>query len=294
MTLLILGVALWWAAHLFKRLAPGPRARMGNAGRGVAAVLILLSVVLMVVGYRGAETVQLWHPPAFLTHVNNLLMVFAFYLYAADGLKTAVTRKIRHPQLTAFKTWTVAHLLVNGDLASVILFGGLLAWAVVTALIVLGSAFASRSLPDLEPWHRWSFPSEPSAATLRDMDWAAYQRAEQAVFDELRAHRAAAPRPGRYRYQAQSQLGPRGIGHERGRIAIPRREPGPVGAAAHAGTQRRSPPCVARSGAGVGARGARGDFWIQPQQLVGLAPKLRPLGRPAVADGRRHFPPVFA
>ena len=134
MTLLILGVALWWAAHLFKRLAPGPRARMGNAGRGVAAVLILLSVVLMVVGYRGAETVQLWHPPAFLTHVNNLLMVFAFYLYAADGLKTAVTRKIRHPQLTAFKTWTVAHLLVNGDLASVILFGGLLAWAVVSGI----------------------------------------------------------------------------------------------------------------------------------------------------------------
>ena len=136
MTLLILGVALWWAAHLFKRLAPGPRARMGNAGRGVAAVLILLSVVLMVVGYRGAETVQLWHPPAFLTHVNNLLMVFAFYLYAADGLKTAITRKIRHPQLTAFKTWTVAHLLVNGDLASVILFGGLLAWAVVSVIVL--------------------------------------------------------------------------------------------------------------------------------------------------------------
>ncbi len=136
MTVLILGVALWWGAHLFKRLAPARRADMGEKGKGLVTLVLLASVVLMVVGYRAAEFVPVWEPPAFLTHVNNLLMVFAFYLYAASGMKTAITRTIRHPQLTGFKTWAVAHLLVNGDLASIILFGGLLAWAVVAVIVI--------------------------------------------------------------------------------------------------------------------------------------------------------------
>jgi uncharacterized membrane protein len=134
--LLILGVALWAAAHLFKRLAPAQRASMGDKGKAVFGLLILLSVVLMVIGYRGADTAQLWSPPAFLTHVNNLLMLLAFYLYAASGMKTRITRVIRHPQLTAVKAWAVAHLLVNGDLASVILFGGILAWAVASVILI--------------------------------------------------------------------------------------------------------------------------------------------------------------
>lgn len=136
MTLLILGLALWWGAHLFKRVAPGPRGRMGEAGKGVVAIALVASVALMVIGYRGADFIYVWQPPAFLTHVNNLLMILAFYLYAASGAKTWITTKIRHPQLTGFKTWAVAHLLVNGDLAAIVLFGGLLAWAVVTVIIL--------------------------------------------------------------------------------------------------------------------------------------------------------------
>lgn len=136
MTLIVLGLALWWAAHLFKRLAPEARARLGEAGKGLVAVLVLAGVVLMVMGYRGVAHVDLWYPPAFLTHLNNLLMLFAVYLYAASGMKTWITRPIRHPQLTAVKTWAVAHLMVNGDLASVVLFGGLLAWAVVEVILI--------------------------------------------------------------------------------------------------------------------------------------------------------------
>jgi uncharacterized membrane protein len=138
MTLLILGVALWWAAHLFKRLAPGPRLALGDPGKGVVAVAIVAAVVLMVIGYRGMDFIPVWQPPQFLQHVNNLLMLLAFYLYAASGMKTAAARVIRHPQLTAFKTWAVAHLIApaNGDLASVILFGGLLAWAVVAVILI--------------------------------------------------------------------------------------------------------------------------------------------------------------
>jgi uncharacterized membrane protein len=136
MTLLILGLALWWAAHLFKRLAPAPRARLGDPGKGLVALALVVSVGLMVIGYRGADFIYVWNPPGFLVHVNNLLMILAFYLYAASGAKTWITTKIRHPQLTGFKTWAVAHLLVNGDLAAIILFGGLLAWAVVTVIIL--------------------------------------------------------------------------------------------------------------------------------------------------------------
>jgi uncharacterized membrane protein len=134
--LLILGVALWSGAHLFKRLAPARRASMGEGGKGLVTALLLVSIVLMVLGYRWAETTVLWQGPAFLTHVNNLLMLLVFYLFAASGMKTGITRVIRHPQLTAVKTWAVAHLLVNGSVADVILFGGLLAWAVVSVILI--------------------------------------------------------------------------------------------------------------------------------------------------------------
>ena len=105
MTLLILGLALWWAAHLFKRIAPRPRARLGDGGKALVALAVLGSVVLMVLGYRAADFVPLWYPPAWLVHVNNLLMVLAFFLYAADGTGMGFARRMRHPQLTGFKTW---------------------------------------------------------------------------------------------------------------------------------------------------------------------------------------------
>ncbi len=140
MTLLILGLLLWWGAHLAKRLTPGFRAglqdRIGDASRGVFAVLILLSVVLMTIGYQNYTGPVFWGRSAALVGINNLLMVLAVYLFAASGLKTRITGIIRHPQLTAFKTWAVAHLLVNGDMASFLLFGGLLAWAVVEVIVI--------------------------------------------------------------------------------------------------------------------------------------------------------------
>lgn len=140
MTVLILGVLLWWGAHLLKRLAPGVRGglqdKMGDASRGLFAALILGSVVLMVIGYRSFTGEVYWTRNAALVGVNNLLMVFAVYLFAASGLRTRITGIIRHPQLTAFKAWAISHLLVNGDTASFILFGGLLAWAVVSVIVI--------------------------------------------------------------------------------------------------------------------------------------------------------------
>ena len=146
MTLLILGVALWWAAHFFKRVAPAQRAAMGDAGRGVVTVLLIASVALMYWGYGQAAGGPVWwsrHPA--LVGINNLLMVLAIYFYAASGAKTWITRKVRHPQLTGFKLWAVAHLLVNGDMRSLVLFGGLLAWAVVSVIVI------NRATPEWTP-----------------------------------------------------------------------------------------------------------------------------------------------
>lgn len=134
--LLLLGLALWSGAHFWKRLAPDSRASFGDKGKGIVAGLVVLSIVLMVFGYRGADGPVWWGRSPALVGINNLLMVFAFYLFAASGAKTWITTKIKNPQLTGVKVWAVAHLLVNGDLASFVLFGGLLAWAVGEVIIL--------------------------------------------------------------------------------------------------------------------------------------------------------------
>ena len=139
MTLLILGLILWIAAHYFKRLMPAQRAAMGNAGKGAIAIAIVASLALMIIGYRGADFITVWNPPAFFTGINNLLMVLALWVYgssAAKGAKAWPANKTRHPQLLAVKIWAIAHLLVNGDLAAIILFGGLLAWAVGSVILI--------------------------------------------------------------------------------------------------------------------------------------------------------------
>lgn len=133
---LILGVALWSGAHLFKRLAPEARAGMGDAAKGVVAVAVLLSIVAMWWGYREAFGPFFWGRHPATVGINNLLMLFAVYLFAASGMKTRLTRYIHHPQLTAVKLWAVGHLLVNGDLQSIVLFGGLLAWAVIEVILI--------------------------------------------------------------------------------------------------------------------------------------------------------------
>lgn len=129
--ILTLGVALWAYSHLMKRVTPNFRAGLGDAkGKGLVAGMTVLAIVLMVWGYRGAEVIQLWYPPAFFTHINNLLMLVAVFLVNLGYVPGLLRSKLRHPMLGAVKVWALAHLLVNGDLASVILFGGMLAWAV--------------------------------------------------------------------------------------------------------------------------------------------------------------------
>lgn len=136
MLLILSGLILWSAVHLWKRAAPDHRARFGNMGKGIVALGSVLGIVLMVIGYRAAEGTVYWGRSPAMVGINNLLMLFAFYLYAASGAKTAITRYIRHPQLTAVKVWALAHILVNGDTPSFLLFGGLFAWALAEVIVL--------------------------------------------------------------------------------------------------------------------------------------------------------------
>ena len=159
--LLIAGLALWAGAHLYRAVAPARRAamteRMGEASKGLFAALIVLSVVLMVLGYRAAPVLAVWYPPPWTVHLNNLLVLIALYVYLTTATKPGtawVMGSLRHPQLTGFKIWAAAHLLVNGDLASILLFGGLLAWAVAEVIVANRSpSLVDRSKAGIEsPW----------------------------------------------------------------------------------------------------------------------------------------------
>ena len=137
MLFLILGVALWWGAHQFRYIAPEARARLGEEkGKGIIAITLVVAIVLMVIGYRSAQGAFFWGRSPMMVGIVDLLMLVSFYLFAAAGAQTRLAARMRHPMLAGFKTWALAHLLVNGDVPSFILFGGLLGWAVSEMILI--------------------------------------------------------------------------------------------------------------------------------------------------------------
>ena len=95
------------------------------------AVLLVASVVLMTLGYQQGSTTVWWGRQTPWVGVNNVLVYLGFYSIAGSQVGARVVGVIRHPQLTAVKLWAVAHLLVNGDSASLLLFGGLLVLSLI-------------------------------------------------------------------------------------------------------------------------------------------------------------------
>ena len=137
MLLLILGLVLFLATHAFT-MARAPRAEiMGRIGEnryklGYTA-LSLLGLVLIGVGfhdYRMSGMIPVWDPPTWTRHLALSLVLLAFISIAATYVPSHIRAKAKHPMLLAVKIWATAHLLANGDLGSMLLFGGFLAWAV--------------------------------------------------------------------------------------------------------------------------------------------------------------------
>jgi uncharacterized membrane protein len=163
-----LGLGAFGLSHLWKRLSPSSRARLGDPGKGVVAILALAGVILAARGYAAwVDTPQVWSPAPWVTHLNNLLVLLAFYFFLASGMGVWGARVNRHPQLTAVILWAVAHLLVNGDLASVVLFGGFLIWAVASILLI------NRDVPAWTPPPRQPLGKEIAAVVLAVAIYAA-------------------------------------------------------------------------------------------------------------------------
>ena len=138
MTLLILGLVIFLGTHSLRVVADDWRsariAAMGlSAWKGVYSVISIIGFVLIVWGYgqaRGAPVV-LYAPPVWTKHVAALLTIPAFILLAAAYVPgTRIKRAVGHPMVAGVKSWAVAHLIANGALADVVLFGAFLAWSI--------------------------------------------------------------------------------------------------------------------------------------------------------------------
>jgi uncharacterized membrane protein len=140
---LVLGLVIFLGVHSIRIFAPGLRdrivARIGlTPWKMVYSIVALLGFVLIVGGYAQSrlDPVLLYNPPLWLRHVAALVMLPVFPLLVASHLPGRITAAVKHPMLTATKAWAVAHLLANGMLADVLLFGGFLAWAVLDRISV--------------------------------------------------------------------------------------------------------------------------------------------------------------
>ena len=91
---------------------------------------------MMVIGYRGADATPIWELGSWALSVNNLLMVIAVFLIGLGNSKSRLRGKLRHPMLAGLLIWSVAHLLVNGDVSSLVLFGGLGLWGIAEMAVI--------------------------------------------------------------------------------------------------------------------------------------------------------------
>jgi len=142
MELLILGVLLWSVAHMVPVVAPGFRntlfEKLGEwPYKGVFSLVIFASVALIVLGWRAIEApAQLYDIYGIAAFPALIMILSGFVLIAASILPSNFRRTFRHPQLTGFALWACAHLSINGDARSVVLFGGFLLWAVATIFLL--------------------------------------------------------------------------------------------------------------------------------------------------------------
>ncbi|MGJ8571837.1 MAG: NnrU family protein [Hoeflea sp.] len=136
---LIVGLVLFLGIHSVRIALPGFRQaqidkRGLNSWKGMYSLVAIIGFVILVWGYGIArqDPVVFWVAPAWMSHVVALLMLPAMILLVASQVPAGrIKAAVKHPMLLAVKIWAVAHLLVNGDLASLLLFGSFLAWAIV-------------------------------------------------------------------------------------------------------------------------------------------------------------------
>jgi uncharacterized membrane protein len=156
MTPLIIGLLIFFGIHLVPtqtELRDGLIGRFGaGAYRAAFSVISLIGFVLIVVGYGKMQVLagknpQIWVPPTWTTHVVLPLMIVSMILLVAANVPSNIKRIVKHPMLLGIKIWAFAHLLANGDLASMVLFGSFLAYAVFDRISVKRRAAPASPVP---------------------------------------------------------------------------------------------------------------------------------------------------
>jgi uncharacterized membrane protein len=149
--ILILGLLVFLGTHIFVSFRDARAnvvARMGlPVYRGVFALVSLAGLALIIRGYglyRAHEWIQVWSPPGFMRHITIGLMLFAVIFVVAAFIPSHIKMRLKHPMLAGIKTWASAHLLSNGDLGSILLFGAFLAWGVYARI-------ATKKRKDIKP-----------------------------------------------------------------------------------------------------------------------------------------------
>src|SRR5262245_47207524 len=145
MSILVLGLVLFLGIHIFTTLRAPRAALIGRLGegpyKGLYSLVAAVGLVLIVWGfsrYKSAGYIQIWNPPFSIFHpIALVLLWFALVALAATYAPPSRIKSIlRHPMLVAVKAWALSHLLVNGDLGSLVLFGSVLAWAIYDRIAV--------------------------------------------------------------------------------------------------------------------------------------------------------------
>jgi uncharacterized membrane protein len=134
---MILGLVVFLGIHTLttqRKLRAGLIASLGEggykAGYALASVAGLALIVWGFAHYRATGWIDVWHPPKALKHLTEALMLPAVILVVAAYIRGRIYTALKHPMLTGVKLWAAAHLLANGDLGGIILFGSFLGWAV--------------------------------------------------------------------------------------------------------------------------------------------------------------------
>lgn len=134
---MILGLLLFLGAHVFTTRREARAEAVARLGEGtykiVYSVVSLAGLALIVWGfahYRATGWIDVWYPPKAFKHITLALMLPAVIMVVASYLRGRIYTTLKHPMLAGVKLWAASHLLANGDLGSIILFGSFLAWAV--------------------------------------------------------------------------------------------------------------------------------------------------------------------
>ena len=133
LTILVLGLVVFLGSHIFvtfRETRAALIARLGVGYRALFALVAIIGLALIIYGYgdyRAHGWVQIWSPPPFMRHITITLMLFAA-IFIAALIPSHIKAWIKHPMVTSVKTWALAHLLSNGDLGSILLFGAFLLW----------------------------------------------------------------------------------------------------------------------------------------------------------------------